>query len=157
VLAGSERELVPLEEELAFLEGYLEIERARFGERLRVTRQICADALDVPVPSLILQPLVENAVRHGQGSDGSIELTLQVTMDADAIAIAIADHGPGMPFSFSLGQGLGHGLRNVDERLRRVYGETHGLKIAANEPQGTVVSVRIPTRGELWARRAPSS
>jgi len=64
LLAGSERGLVPLEEELAFVDRYLEIERARFGERLRVIREIAPEALDVPVPGLILQPLVENAVRR---------------------------------------------------------------------------------------------
>ncbi|MGD1994730.1 MAG: histidine kinase, partial [Anaerolineae bacterium] len=75
VLSGSERGLVPLEEELAFVDNYLEIERARFGERLRVTREAAQEALDISVPSLVLQPLVENAIRHGRGSNGSVDLT----------------------------------------------------------------------------------
>ena len=147
VLTGSEREWVPLEEELAFVDGYLEIERARFGERLRVSREVGPDALPVPVPSLILQPLVENAVQHGRGSDGAIDLALRVGLVATELVITVADHGAGMPTSFKLGQAPGHGLRNVDERLRKVYGATHGLEITKNEPQGTVVALRIPVGG----------
>jgi signal transduction histidine kinase len=149
VLAGSERELVPLEEELTFLEGYLEIERARFGERLRVTQEVAPDALDVLVPSLILQPLVENAVRHGRGNDGSIDLALRVGLTADEVIITVADHGPGMPPSFKLGEAPGHGLRNVDERLRKAYGAAYGLEIAADQPQGTVATIRIPMRERI--------
>jgi len=144
VLAGSERGLVSLEEELAFVEGYLEIERARFGQRLHVTRQVAPEALDVWVPSLILQPLVENAVRHGRGTDGSIDLTLRVQPHDDEIVIAIADRGPGMPSPTPLGEGDGLGLRNVDQRLRKTYGETYGLQITANEPRGAVVTIKIP-------------
>jgi two-component system LytT family sensor kinase len=144
VLAGSERGLVSLEEELAFVEGYLEIERARFGERLHVTRQVASEALEVPVPSLILQPLVENAVRHGRGDDGSIDLTLRVQPHHDEIVIAIADRGPGMPSSTPLGEGEGLGLRNVDQRLRKTYGQAYGLEITANEPRGAVVTIKIP-------------
>jgi hypothetical protein len=145
VLNGSERRLVPLEEELAFVNGYLEIERARFGERLRVTGEIVPDILDVPVPSLILQPLVENAVRHGQGSDGSVDLTIHIRRRGEEVLIAIADRGPGLSSGYRIDAGQGVGLRNVDERLRKTYGLEHRLEIRANEPQGTVVIVRIPT------------
>jgi signal transduction histidine kinase len=144
MLAGSERGLVPLEEELSFVDNYLEIERARFGQRLRITREFSQEALNVWVPSLILQPLVENAVRHGRGGDGSIDLTIRVQPHHDEIVIAIADRGPGMPSPTPLGEGEGLGLRNVDERLRKTYGEAYGLEITANEPRGAVVTVRIP-------------
>jgi signal transduction histidine kinase len=145
VLAGSERGLAPLEEELTFVDDYLEIERARFGERLRLTREVAPEALSVPVPSLILQPLVENAVRHGQGSDGSIDLTIHVRLHGNEVLIAIADHGPGMPPDYRADAGRGVGLRNVDERLRKTYGDECGLEIQDNEPQGVVVTIRIPT------------
>ena len=147
VLAGSERGLVPLEEELSFLDGYLEIERARFGERLRVTREIAPEVLCVSVPSLILQPLVENAVRHGGGADGSVDLTIRVQPCNDEVEINIADQGSGMPSRRKIGEGPGHGLRNVDERLRKTYGQEYGLRITANEPCGTVITVRIPAGG----------
>ncbi len=142
VLASSDRGQVSLEEELAFVNDYLEIERARFGERLRVTREIDAGALSIPVPSLILQPLVENAVQHGHGNDGSIALDIRVGSVDGGVVVIIADQGPGMPPANHIGDSAGHGLRNVDERLRKMYGR--GLEVKANEPRGVVVVVRIP-------------
>jgi signal transduction histidine kinase len=144
VLNGSDRGMAPLREEVSFLEDYLEIERARFGERLRVTYDIAPEALEVSVPSLILQPLVENGVRHGKCADGRIDLTVRVERQGNELAITIADRGPGMPEHFTLASGGGYGLPNVDERLRKTYGEEYGLEITANQPEGTVVSVRIP-------------
>jgi hypothetical protein len=145
LLNGSERRLVPLEEELAFVGGYLEIERARFGERLRVTRQVDPDVLRVPVPSLILQPLVENAVQHGRGADGSVDLTIRAGASGDEVLIAIADLGRGMDPGHGVGWGVG--LRNVDDRLCKTYGPAYALCIEANNPHGTVVSLRIPAGG----------
>lgn len=147
VLAGSERGLVPLREELVFVDDYLKIEQARFGERLRVTREIEPDALDVPVPSLILQPLVENAVQHGQRDDGGVDLALYVQPDGDHVTITIADRGPGMPVPRVDGHISGHGLRNVDERLAKTYGEAYKLAITANIPSGTRVTLKIPAGG----------
>jgi sensor histidine kinase YesM len=144
VLAGSERRLVPLGEELAFVDDYLAIEQARFGKRLHITREIAAEALHVPVPSLILQPLVENAVRHGQGADGSVDLTIRVRPHGDEVMITVADQGPGMSKGVKEYGGGGHGLRNVDDRLRKSFGEGYGLKVADNEPRGAVVMVWIP-------------
>jgi len=144
VLNGSERGLVPLEEELAFLDDYIEIVGVRFGDRLRVTQDIAPAALDLFLPSLILQPLVENAVRHGQGAGGSIDLSVSVGIDCEQAVIAISDQGPGMPESHVLGKGPGHGLYNVDQRLRKTYGGAYGLQIGPNQPRGTIVTVRIP-------------
>jgi len=148
VLNGSERGLVSLGEELAFLDVYLEIEQARFGERLRVTREISPGALGVSVPSLILQPLVENAIRHGQAGDGRVSLTIRVQPQAKVIVITIVDQGPGMSTNHKIGESPGHGLRNVDERLRKTYGDGYGLGFVANEPQGTVVTVKIPAESK---------
>ena len=145
VLAGSERGLVPLEEELAFVESYLEIERARFGDQLRITREVAPGVPDVLVPSLVLQPLVENVLRHGRGSDGSVDVSIRVQTTGNEVVIAVTDQGPGMPPRFRIGEGPGHGLHNVDERLRNTYGEGHGLQIRDSDPHGTVVAVRIPT------------
>ncbi|MBN1874597.1 MAG: histidine kinase [Anaerolineae bacterium] len=142
VLTGSERGQVSLEEELAFADDYLAIERARFGERLQVTREIDAQALSVSVPSLILQPLVENAIKHGHGDAGRVALDIRVEVTDEGVSIAIADQGPGMPLSYRIGDGPGHGLRNVDERLRKIYGQ--GLEVEKNKPRGTVVSICIP-------------
>lgn len=146
VLAGSERRLVPLEEELSFADDYLAIEQARFGERLQITREIAPEAWDMLVPSLILQPLVENAIRHGRSADGSVKLTIRVQCRGDEVVIAIADQGPGMSKGiWEYGDG-GHGLWNVDERLQKTYGEGYGLEVVDNEPRGAVVIVRIPIK-----------
>jgi LytS/YehU family sensor histidine kinase len=149
VLAGSERGLVPLAEELAFLDGYLEIERVRFGDQLRVTCGIAAETLDLLVPSLVLQPLVENTVRHGRGADGSIVLGIDIQTDGDRAVIAISDQGPGMPAGHKIGEGPGHGLYNVDQRLRKTYGQEYGLEISANQPQGTIVKLSVPARARI--------
>jgi sensor histidine kinase YesM len=148
VLNGSERGLVLLQEELTFLEGYLEIERMRFGDRLRVTREIVPETLDLLVPSLVLQPLVENTLRHGRGADGSVDLGIAIHTDGQRAVIAISDQGPGMSARHRIGEGPGHGLYNVDERLRKTYGEAYGLEIGENRPQGTIVTLRIPVRAE---------
>jgi signal transduction histidine kinase len=149
VLAGSERGSVPLHEELTFVDDYLKIEQVRFGKRLRFTRQVAPELRDVPVPSLILQPLVENAVRHGQGEDGTVDLALGVELDGDHVSITIADQGPGISEPPANGQFSGHGLRNVNERLQKTYGQAYGLQITANAPTGTQVRLRIPMGGEL--------
>lgn len=148
VLNGSERGLVPLEEELAFLDGYLEIERVRFGDRLRVTREIEPQALGLLVPGLVLQPLVENTLRHGLGTDGGVALGIAIHLDGDQGVIAISDQGPGLPPHRRQGESSGHGLSNVDQRLRKTYGEAYGLLISANQPQGTVVTLRIPVKAK---------
>jgi hypothetical protein len=122
VLSGSERGQVPLVEELDFVDDYLQIERARFGERLRVNRDIDPGALAVPIPSLILQPLVENAVRHGQGEDGKIDINIKAESNDKALKISIMDRGPGLPAGFQIEDNPGHGLKNVDDRLRKTYG-----------------------------------
>jgi sensor histidine kinase YesM len=145
ILVSSERGLVSLEEELTFVDGYLEIEQARFGERLKVHREIDGEAMNVPVPSLILQPLVENAVRHGQSENGDVTLMLRVDVHDDVLLIDIADEGPGMPPGFKMEEGMGIGFRNVDERLRKTYGDEYGLQTSNVEPQGAIVSLRIPT------------
>ncbi len=146
-LAGSEGRQALLEDELAFVDDYLAIEKARFGERLLTTCEIAPEVLGLPVPSLLIQPLVENAIKHGQAADGNINLTIRAQLQDDAVAITIVDQGPGMPPRSKIGDGAGHGLRNVDERLRKAYGEEYGLRIAANEPQGSVVVVKIPVGG----------
>lgn len=144
VLNGSERGLVPLEEELAFLDDYLEIERVRFFDRLRATREIAPEALSLLVPSLVLQPLVENTIRYGRGADGRVDLVVGIHTEGDRAVIAISDQGPGMPARHKTGEGPGHGLYNVDQRLRKTYGEECGLEISANQPQGTIVTLSIP-------------
>ncbi|AJT40518.1 histidine kinase [Psychromicrobium lacuslunae] len=138
-------------EELRSIDRYLLLERARFGDRLQVSLQIGPEVLSTLIPFLSLQPLVENAVQHGieaKAGVGHIKITAQ---DSGAYAqITIEDDGVGMdPAQLAAvlaGQAEGDhiGLRNVDARLRQVYGEDHGLVVDTGPDAGTLITLRIP-------------
>ncbi|MBQ1444421.1 MAG: sensor histidine kinase [Renibacterium sp.] len=138
-------------EELRSIDRYLLLERARFGERLQVSLQIGPEVLSTVIPFLSLQPLVENAVRHGieaKAGVGHIKLTAQ---DAGAYAqITVEDDGVGMDPAHLAEVLAGHddgdhvGLRNVDARLRQVYGDEHGLVVDTGPGAGTLITLRVP-------------
>jgi two-component system LytT family sensor kinase len=141
-----------LAEELHSIEQYLALAGARFGDRLAVTLQIAPEVLPVTLPFLCLQPLVENAVKHGlEDSSGTSHITI-TAQDAGADAIvAIEDDGIGMDpqrlgriLDGDAGPSTGIGLRNVDERLRQVYGDGYGLVAETGLEAGMKVIVRIP-------------
>ncbi|MEO8030931.1 MAG: histidine kinase [Gemmatimonadota bacterium] len=128
-------QMVPLRQELEFLRAYLEIEQTRFGARLAVELVAGLEVLDAAVPTLLLQPLVENAIRHGaaQRADGG-RVSLHARRDEDRLRIVVEDNGPGFPEAqSSLPAGLG--LRNTRERLRQLYGADHRFRLA-NAPEG---------------------
>lgn len=147
---------VPLRQELAFVERYLEIERARFPDRLRVTIDATPDALDALVPNLVLQPLVENALRHGvsrRATLGTIEIRAH-RADGDLL-LAVADDGPGLGTASRDGvtpeSGIpvssgGIGLRNTANRLAQLYGGRGRLELESPESGGVVARVRVPFR-----------
>ena len=143
-LFGFEKEVVPLQEELAFIEDYLDLEKERFGDRLQVKRSVAPDTQAIMVPPLILQPLVENTLKHAQGPKGEVELELATSLDEEFLEIVIKDQGPGMPTHVSTRGSQGIGLHNVRERLEKIYGQGYGLEIAANQPRGTKIVIRIP-------------
>ncbi|MBG6180645.1 sensor histidine kinase [Arthrobacter sp. CAN_A1] len=138
-------------EELRSIDRYLLLERARFGDRLKVSLEIGPEVLSTVIPFLSLQPLVENAVRHGlESTDGSGHITI-TAHDAGAFAeVTIEDDGVGMDPDYLRSVLAGHtdgvhvGLRNVDQRLRQVYGEDHGLAIDTAVGAGTMITLRIP-------------
>ncbi len=138
-------------EELQSIDRYLLLERARFGDRLKVSLQIGPEVLSTVIPFLSLQPLVENAVRHGLDSrDGTGNITI-TAHDAGAYAeVTIEDDGVGMEPERLRAVLAGHldgvhvGLRNVDSRLRQVYGDDHGLIIDTAPGAGTLITLRIP-------------
>ncbi len=140
-----------LAEELHSIERYLTLERARFGDQLQVTLRIAPEVLAVAVPFLCLQPLVENAVRHGlESMPGAGRISI-VAEDAGAeCGISVEDDGIGMDperlrrILSGEDRATGVGLANVDERLRQVYGDEYGLVVETGRDAGTKVSIRLP-------------
>ncbi|OLB78969.1 MAG: sensor histidine kinase [Actinobacteria bacterium 13_2_20CM_2_71_6] len=140
-----------LAEELRSIDRYLTIERARFGERLQVKLQIAPEVLPVGLPFLCLQPLVENAVRHGLSRKPGVGTISISARDAGAEChLTVEDDGVGMDPAV-LGNGVEEpdagqhvGLSNVDERLRAVFGDQFGLVVETGPGAGTKVSMRIP-------------
>ncbi|MEU8788356.1 histidine kinase [Streptomyces sp. NPDC048643] len=141
-----------LADELHAIDHYLALVRARFGERLSVTLQIAPEVLPVALPFLCLQPLVENAVKHGlEGKTDKSHISI-TAQDAGAEAlVVIEDNGVGMDpdrlrriLSGEVSPSGGIGLSNVDERLRQVYGDDHGLVIETAEGAGMKITARLP-------------
>jgi len=138
---------VPLREEFDFLDDYLDIEVARFGhDKLRVVKELETESLELLVPSMILQPLVENAVKHGFSSrveGGSIYLRSR--SDGHRLTIEVEDDGVGMPLSgASASSGTGIGMLNVTERLQVVYGDAAELSVTSERNRGTLVRLVLP-------------
>ena len=145
VLAHSSRSMTTLREEVDFLRTYLYIEEARFGDRLRVTIDIAPAAAAQPVPSLILQPLVENAMKHGLGpKPGPGNIWISAAMEPTHLCVKIEDDGMGPPATPPADSDDRHGLRNVAARLRSLYGDDASVEMAARPGGGACVTVRIP-------------
>ncbi len=142
-LAASERDHQRLGDELAFVRDYLAIERIRLGERLRVRVDVEPGLEAVPVPSLLLQPLVENAVLHGVAprvSGGTV--TISARRLGDTLEVAVEDDGPGFTEP-PAGDGAGFGLRSVRERVR-LAGPPHALEVTSTPGRGTRISLVLP-------------
>jgi two-component system LytT family sensor kinase len=138
---------VTLREEIDFLQRYLEIEQTRFGDRLRIRINVEPEVLDCKVPNLILQPLVENAIRYAVGpraSGGSIEISARQVIGS--LKISVVDDGPGLPEGYNLPAHEGVGLRNSRERLDQLYGENHRFILSNKSPKGLEVAIVIPIR-----------
>ncbi|GAB1822588.1 sensor histidine kinase [Herbidospora sp. RD11066] len=140
-----------LAEELRSIDRYLTLERARFGDQLQVTLRIAPEVLAVAVPFLCIQPLVENAVRHGLESKPGVGRITIIAEDAGAeCSITVEDDGLGMDPEHlrkvlaGEERATGVGLANVDERLRQVYGDEFGLVVETGQGAGTKVAMRMP-------------
>jgi two-component system, LytTR family, sensor kinase len=140
---------VPLREELRFTDDYLAIEVVRFGaEKLRVEKQIDPRTLEVLVPSILLQPLIENSIKHGlepRIHGGTV--TLRSRLEGDRISIEVADDGVGItgdsaPAHRRTSSGIG--MKNVQERLEVLYGNQAHFNVVSNPGRGTLVSIEIP-------------
>ncbi|WP_309620084.1 histidine kinase [Salinibacterium sp.] len=145
-----------VEEELRSIHSYLVLERARFGDRLEVTLRIAPETLSAVIPFLSVQPLVENSVRHGlEARERGGRITISTEEIGANVQIVVEDNGVGMDpdhLEAHLGRQTEHesggedhiGLRNVDTRLRRVYGDEYGLVIETNVGAGTLVRMNVP-------------
>jgi len=140
-LRADGREVVPLAEELATTRRYLAIEEVRFADRLRVEVEVPDDALGVGVPTLLLQPLVENALRHGLApSPGPGTLAIRAARENGCLHLEVEDDGVGIPSR----PARGVGLSVTASRLLHRYGDDHALDLEARSPHGTRVHIRIP-------------
>lgn len=140
---------VPLKEELEFLQKYLEIEETRFGDRLTVCYDIDPVTLDAQVPNLLLQPLVENSIRHAVAvriEPGVIEIRSR--REGDFLVVSVRDNGPGLPKEGAV-SGRGVGLANTRSRLEHLYGPAHRLTFSEPAGGGLIVSVAVPFRAEV--------
>lgn len=139
---------VTLREELAFLEPYLEIEQARLEDRLTVVMHIAPETLDVRVPHLLLQPLVENAIRHGIAAriePGTVEISSSRGSDERFLHLEVRDDGSGGPAPELRGR-RGIGLANIRSRLEQLYGAEHRFTLENQTTGGVVVRIRLPYR-----------
>jgi len=146
ILRRAEKEFVPLAEELQMAEAYLEIERARFGDRLHVETRIDPRSLHASIPNLILQPLVENAVKHGLSLKmGTGTVRIDAAVDDGLLVLTVGDDGLGMASAaLEAVYERGVGLRNLRDRLRRLYGDAHLPEITSAPGAGTRVRLRLP-------------
>jgi len=155
-LLNSGDAFVPLREELEFIDNYLDIEVVRFGrDKLQVVKELDAASLDVMVPAMLLQPLVENSIKHGLApkiEGGSI--FIRSRLSDSKLIVEVEDDGVGMGAAHLLEKptglgGTGIGMANVAERLKVLYGDTARMTIDSHEGKGTLIRLRIPVlRGE---------
>jgi two-component system, LytTR family, sensor kinase len=138
-----------LKEELEFLNKYLQIERTRFGDRLTVHMEIEPETLDVSVPNLILQPLVENAIRHGiapRVGGGRVQIVARRT--GDRLWLMVRDNGPGLPPAKLDAFNRGVGVSNTRSRLQHLYPGAHKFEFHQPSDGGLAVTIEIPASGE---------
>jgi two-component system LytT family sensor kinase len=145
-LLRSQEHFVTLREELEAIDEYLDIESIRFGSKLRIEKDIAPDSLDVVVPSMLLQPLVENSIKHGLAPKiGEGRITIRSARHAGHAVIDVIDDGVGVrPEHAERIRDGGIGLRNVNERLRVIYGANYQLKLDSVPGEGTCARVVIP-------------
>ncbi len=138
---------ISLKQELEFLRKYLEIEQMRFQDRLRVEMEISPDTLDASVPNMILQPLVENAIKHGiapRSTGGKIQI--EAHRNNGSLELTVSDNGIGVPFKDVEHLSEGVGLSNTRRRLKHLYGDKHKFDLTNAETSGLRVNLTIPFR-----------
>jgi two-component system, LytTR family, sensor kinase len=146
-LESSDKHWVTLDEELELVRQYIAIVQVRFGDRLTVTERCDASIRATPVPAMLLQPLVENAVTHGFGDKvGPCALALSCRADGDRLAITLEDDGVGGRLYADPKFEEGIGLKNVRGRLEQMYGREHAFTLTSTPGAGTRIEIRLPLR-----------
>jgi hypothetical protein len=152
-LDSSSAPVVPLATELEFLDAYLRIQEARFGDRLRIITEIEPRALAAGVPQLILQPLVENAIRHGIGADpGAGTIRVRASVRDRVLTLVVEDDGAGLPDDAPPREGTG--IANIRARLVQLHPDAHTLTLRPGAAGGTRAEITLPFRE---AERRPSA
>jgi LytS/YehU family sensor histidine kinase len=146
-LESADEQEVTLREEVKFIELYLGIQKVRFSDRLTVQMDIAPDTLNALVPNLILQPLVENAIRHGISHKNAAGLLIirSYRQNGD-LHITVSDDGPGLRGDWRTEKSEGIGLANTNERLKHLYGKKHRFDLRDGTTGGTTASIAIPFR-----------
>ena len=138
-------QLAPLGREIRLITQYVDLQRARFGDRLKVSYQVDDDCLAMEVPVLLLQPLVENALKHGLASQARRgHLAIGASRHDGDLRLWVADDGSGLPRGFDVDRDSGTGLRNTRDRLARLYDRAGILTIGPNLHGGTIVELTVP-------------
>jgi LytS/YehU family sensor histidine kinase len=144
VLQGSTQQQVPLEEEMEFAKKYLDIQKVRFAERLQLSMDVPKELYPAQVPSLILQPMVENAVKHGiakRAQGGAIRIA--ASRSNGMLTLSVSNDGPSLPADWEMTRS-GIGMSNVRTRLQSLYGNAFELSMRNQEAGGVEVSVSLP-------------
>ena len=148
-LGNGQRNEVPLRDELSFIAAYLEIEQTRFSDRLAVHFEIDPGTLEARVPTMALQPLVENAIRHGIARDPSAARIEVRTMPRNgSLRIEVRNEGPAFFREGGTQAGGGLGLANTRARLSRMYGAGYLLEVLPDQPGGTIAVLEVPWRSD---------
>lgn len=136
---------IPLEEELEFIDGYLDIQRIRFADRLTIRRDIGSDAMKARIPAMILEPVVENAIEHGVSETGGpCIIAIEAHRVDGMLRIRVSDNGPGFPTAAMGGKTRGIGLTNTSARLQQLYGNDHRIEYGRSELGGASVMISVP-------------
>jgi LytS/YehU family sensor histidine kinase len=144
-LKSFDRNLIPFSEELELLKTYVSLEEVRFAGRLACTFDVEQNTLETRVPCMMLQPIVENSIRHGIGRRrGSGKIAVRARVVDKMLAIEVCDDGPGLPPAFSESGSAGIGIRNTRERLQQLFPGTSTLSIVNHPAGGVAVTIKVP-------------
>ena len=143
-LDGDASQEISLQEELEFVDRYLDIEQIRFQGKLEIDKDVPCDVVEALVPNMILQPLVENAVKHGATrNEGVGRIDIAAWRDGDSLFLSVQDNGPGFN-NETTSNGTGVGLKNTRARLEALYGDTASLNIKRADDGGVIATIRLP-------------